>query len=125
MKESCMRKVNLGVCIASIRIMSERIPLYGIGDKVKIVNYGHLVWITKEAQKMYFEAGYSKNEIPQNLIFEEEGMYYYDLSPDLIGKIDIIREITVTQGVPKYSLDKNGSWYSEKQLELINKNPNN
>ncbi len=86
------------------------------GDKVTISNYGHLLWIYKAEQKAYFEAGMSESDKPKNIICETEDMYYFDLSPEKVGRRDIIVKAVTTQGKPQYSLALNGAWYNEDQL---------
>ena len=61
---------------------------------------------------------------PDNIISETENVWNYDRRPDLVGVIDIIDKVSIIQGTPSYSLVKTGAWFSEEQLELINKNPN-
>lgn len=97
--------------------MTERQPLYGIGDKVKIVNYGHLIWENKEV--------YPKPSTSFPIYHETENVRWLDMSPHLVGRMDLIEKVSVVQGTPKYSLNKNGAWFAEENLELVNKNPNN
>ena len=74
---------------------------FKIGDKVRIIGYGHLFW------------SYDKpsDKIPT----------WYDMSPELVGQIGIIANITNTQGIPKYALKgpNKYAWYDEKQLEKV------
>jgi hypothetical protein len=87
-----------------------------VGDKVKIINYGHFTWAYKDAwHKMY-------SSKPSNIIKETEGAYHFDISPEKVGQEDTIKLISEPQpGLIRYGLEKNGSWYSKEQLELINK----
>jgi len=94
---------------------SEQPPLYGIGDKIKIVKYGHPIWQNKHS-------GEPKMKLP--LIAEDENMWWFDLQSKLVGKVDIVCGMTTTQGVHRYSLQKYGSWYSEEQMEMVSQNPN-
>lgn len=90
----------------------ERKPIYGIGDKVRIINYGHLIWEGKPCSPI------------GKVIKETDKVYWTDLKPEYVGREDMICGVSMIQGVPSYSL-KTSSWYDEGQLELINKNPNN
>ena len=50
------------------------------------------------------------------------------MSPKLVGQSGLIDNVTMTQGKPQYSIngiEEKHAWYSEDQLELISKNPNN
>jgi len=97
-----------------------RKPKYGIGDKVKIVNYGHPIWESKICPKQ------ERLDFP--VIYEDGAFRYLDMSPKLIGKIGIIEKVDVVQGKPQYAINgipEKHAWYSEDQLELISKNKNN
>ncbi|HYD90411.1 MAG TPA: hypothetical protein VEA37_02865 [Flavobacterium sp.] len=94
----------------------ENKPKYGIGDKVAIVNYGHAMWYNKKS-------GEPSMDFP--VIEEDETFIWHDTQSHLVGMTGLINEVSITQGVPKYSIAGIGSWYGEKQLELISKNPNN
>ena len=49
---------------------------------------------------------------------------------DYLNQVGIIVKTTLTQGIYQYSIDffepidEEVAWFSEKQLEMINKNPN-
>ena len=123
-----------------------RKPIYGVGDKIKIINYGQLMWQSKKgypemiASAKQFQKKWDmklfgidikdeplvidKKVKPDNIISETENVWNYDRRPDLVGVIDIIDKVSIIQGTPSYSLVKTGAWFSEEQLELINKNPN-
>jgi hypothetical protein len=81
---------------------------FKIGDKCKIVNYGHLIWQSKKSQEPI------DKKFP--IIFEYESFVYFDIRPDLVGKEVII--IGISSSGNRYSTDL-FSWASEKQLELI------
>ena len=123
---------------------------FRIGDKVKIINYGSLIWCDKDTYRKGFainqayEKAYLKSLLtgsfeveeyvldetikPKNLISEDEKYFYYDISPEVVGQIGIISKCNKTQGIDQYSLEGikgKCSWYNNNQLELINKNPNN
>lgn len=97
---------------------NDRTPLYGIGDKVKVVKYGGVMWHRKEGQK----------PLSLPLIQETDDFWWYDTCPECVGKEAIITYVTNTQNRPGYSLKgdfNKRSWFNEEQLELISKNPNN
>lgn len=104
----------------------DRKSKYGIGDKVKVVNYGHLIWQNKTNQdaerKFHEQLGIPYKELP--VLSDDGKTQWLDLSPGLVGKEGIIDKISESgdyalSGLSKYA------WYSENQLELISKNPNN
>jgi hypothetical protein len=90
---------------------------FSIGDKVKIINYGAMCWISSEF-------AFSSKGLKT---LKEEGDYIIcDTYPELVGKEGIISEVTKTQGEWQYAI--NGltkyAWYDEEQLEMISKNNN-
>ena len=79
--------------------MEDRKPIYAIGDKVKIVKYGHPYWVNKDGD-----------------------IIVKDMSPELIGQKGLVDEVTITQGIPMYAIDGikgKHAWYNEDQMELI------
>lgn len=79
---------------------------FDIGDKVKVVEYGSLVWINHG----------------------EGAISYKDISPDLVGQIGIVSIVKECQGRWDYALERikgKSAWYNEDQLEMVNRNPNN
>lgn len=123
--------------------------IYNIGDKVRIVNYGHLNYTAKNKYqemsdyfakidykrdtKMWFNKDVTDEELekitgkakPDNIISEDKNWWACDINPSLVGKEDIIDNVSNVQNIPHYSLSKIGAWYFESQLELVNKNINN
>lgn len=89
--------------------MNKEETLYKIGDQVEIVNYGHLL-ISTEPIKEY-------------KLYKKLKYYYYDTSPELVGKKGIIIESHKTQGEDTYSLKgiSKVAWYSNNQLKLIHR----
>jgi len=79
---------------------------FGIGDKVKIINYGHQIWERIEGTDKV------------NII---------DIHPDLVGQIGMISKAEITQGIPEYAIEglAKHAWYDEGQLEMVSRNPNN
>jgi len=99
--------------------MSDVVPKFAIGDKVRIVNYGHLIWQNKNFNNEPMMA------FP--LYTEDENCWWLDMSPDLVGQIGIIQQATVTQGHSQYAIDGikgKHAWYDDEQLEMISENPN-
>lgn len=91
---------------------TKREPLYKAGNKVTIVNYGHLTWINKKLST-------AKLSFP--LIGEDENFSWHDMSPEMVGQNGIVVEAKMTQGIPCYAIhfEKGRSaWYDEKQMEL-------
>jgi hypothetical protein len=91
---------------------------FKVGDRVTIINYGHIGWIHKEEfERLTRIYGPTKLKI----IHEEDKMLSYDLRPELLGEEAVITKAIVTQGIDKYSLafDKGSiSWFTNDQLKL-------
>ncbi len=92
---------------------------FNVGDKVRIVNYGHLIWENKKAEEY-------KEKTSFKIYSEDESLRYLDIHSEMVGKEGIISNVHNNQ----YSLhfDQNNqerglktSWYHENQLELIDK----
>ena len=84
-----------------------------IGDKVKIINYGHLLMIFKNSPE-------ASTSLP--VYKENEKIKWVDMCSSIIGATGIVQKIIKTQGIPKYSLSGiNGktAWFMENQLKLI------
>ncbi len=99
----------------------EGIP-FKVGDKVRIVKYGHWFLIHKSEQALYYEAGFTSKQIPDNIIKETENTYWVDMRPELVGQIGTIRTISITQGITSYSLngiEDKVAWYNADQLEHV------
>lgn len=80
---------------------------FGLGDKVKIVNYGHLMW---------------SNDIRFGFVGEK------DISTELVGQIGMVEKAHLTQKKPSYFLKGikgKLAWYDEEQLEMVSQNQNN
>ena len=82
---------------------------FKVGDKVRVVNYGHPIW--------------SFDEMDLPLIQEQEDSKWkvYDLNPELIGQEGTVVDAHLTQDIPRYALEgpRKYAWYDEKQLELL------
>ena len=79
---------------------------FKVGNKVKIVKYGHLIWESKNVEVSMF-----KHEKPYA---EDDFGYWYDIHPELIGKTGMI---TGKSGNAGYSIDPLGDWFHKNQLE--------
>jgi hypothetical protein len=82
---------------------------YKIGDKVKVVNWGALYWANVDQ----LETGFP-------VIRRSATVIWYDMLPEIVGKIGTIKEVSMTLVQPKYSLDGipgKVAWYDEAQLE--------
>jgi len=89
---------------------------FNIGDKVKVVNYGALV----------FEAFDCDRPLPLPVYKEDKEQNYraYDIRPELVGRMAIIAGGSDKHGYSLQFKDDEISWFNLSQLELINKNPN-
>jgi len=91
-----------------------------IGDRIKIVNYGHIILFSKQERHREDRERVAKS-FP--LIKETEDFYYYDMRPELIGTEGKIVNKMHSQGSNRYSVqfdDGNRiSWFSDKQVEKL------
>lgn len=79
---------------------------FDIGDKVKVVGYGSLMWTNHGDGKVT----------------------YKDMRPEMVGQTGIVSIAKECQGMWNYALVKiegKSAWYNEDQLEMVNRNPNN
>lgn len=101
--------------------MENREPKYKAGDVVKVINYGHPAWVKKLEHEKMFNSGLAFSNVPKDIIFEQDDIYWYDQIPSIVGKTGTIKHVTDTQGIPKYSIDGihgKSAWYDEQQLEI-------
>lgn len=95
-------------------------PTLKVGDKVRIINYGHQVWWFKSDWDAWQQL-MGKVKAEPYAKSDDGKMIFLDLAPERVGREDIITKHTEPQyGFHRYALDKNGAWYSKDQLELIN-----
>jgi len=94
-------------------------PELKVGDTVKIVNYGHWIYMPRSQWEMQQKEFNFTQEKPDNVIKEEEDGWYYDINPDMVGRIGVVSSIS-SDG-KDYSLDIVGkvAWYQRQQLEKI------
>jgi hypothetical protein len=90
---------------------------FKVGDRCKIVNYGHLIWSHKEVWKEAYKAGFTTKDKPDNIIAEDENIWYHDIGTELLGKEVIIIKAHKTQGIDEYATNV-VSWLNNEQLEL-------
>lgn len=84
---------------------------FNIGDKVKIVKYGHIMTGRVDNPHMH--------RFP---IVDIEGtLMDVDVEPSLIGQTGVVVERTKTQGVNQYALHgpNKYAWYDEEQIERL------
>lgn len=84
---------------------------YKVGDKVRVVNYGHAMWVHKS---------FGESSLP--LIKEYESVRVVDLQPDLIGQQGVVGQVVIIQERPSYvveGISGKSSWYYEDQLEAV------
>jgi hypothetical protein len=90
---------------------------FKIGDKVKVVNYGHLMWVNKKIG--------GKFNLP--IVKETETYVCYDTNKGIVGNSGIVKDVKETQGFFNYSLSGikgKSAWYTEDQIEIVSKNVN-
>lgn len=96
------------------------------GDRVKIVIYGHLIWINKR------ETVKGVPVKPEGVISENETTWFIDIRPELVGKEDTVRgsynylygnkgqeSEMIDRQKCQYCLIDSGAWFAEFQLEKI------
>lgn len=87
------------------------------GDRIRIVNYFHLIWQSKKNAEQE-----GMMNVPA--VGQDKDFYYYDIDHRRVGEYGTVVECTTTQGKPQYSIyfDVGGtsSWFSENQMEAIN-----
>lgn len=88
--------------------------VFEVGDLVRIINYGHIVYNHKLSG---IDLTNSK------ILKQDENGTIVDIRPELVGETGIIDGITITQGQYSYSLigPSKHAWYYEDQLELVKK----
>jgi hypothetical protein len=88
-------------------------PKFGIGDKVRVVNYGSIMIVHPNMQEY----------VPKSA--KPLGCWRYDTDSGLVGKEGIVCEVSTPQDRPQYAIEgipQKHAWYDEEQLELITKN---
>ena len=83
---------------------------FNIGDKVRIVKYGSLLW---ENVTM------PQPEGKRHIYKDRNPIRWFDINPELVGKEAVVQEVHNTQGRPKYVLSglTKVAWYDHEQLE--------
>lgn len=120
---------------------------FNIGDKVRIIKYGHIMFWNKESyaetiailkklntdvistllfgKKIDSELPKLDLEAkPDNILSEDEYMWICDSDKDLIGQEGIVEKVSKTEGIKQYQYALTGingksAWYNEEQLEII------
>lgn len=86
-----------------------------IGDKVKVINYGHLIWYNTE------NIMWKQMENKPKIYSQIGNIAYQDINPYIVGKEGVISEIS--SHIPRmYSVDgieEKAAWYNEDQLEKL------
>lgn len=100
---------------------NERRPLYSIGDRVEIRNYGALIRVMKGTSDEDVVRKLIGADGPYNLLKEDGAIMYIDILPELVGQKGVIDKVDIVQGIPMYAVsldnpDKH-AWYYEGQLK--------
>ena len=92
---------------------------FNIGDKVRVIEYGSLMWRHKEEHNKW-ESSLGKSSFK---LYKEVGdILWLDTMPEIVGKKGVIDNISNIQGDDKYSIKGimgKTAWYNENQLELV------
>ena len=81
---------------------------FKVGDQVKIINYGHLMW------GRYKKVDGEYKHSPET----------WDMQPKIIGQIGVISQVKITQDTAGYVIDgipNKSAWYEDGQLELVHR----
>lgn len=91
-----------------------------VGDKVKIVKYGSLMWIHTEEWARMRKHDPSLPDEPRNLISKGGTFFTIDKAPQLVGTEDMVKEIKPNDGNmrTRYALEKT-AWFCREQLQKI------
>lgn len=92
-------------------------PNFKAGDSIRVINYGHLIWESKDPRTMPEEF-----RLKRKAYYETDKIRCIDLNPELVGKEGIISEASISQGEWSYAVDgipEKCAWYDEDQLEMI------
>jgi len=84
-----------------------------IGDNVKIVNYGHLVWESKTIPGARSKA---------KAYYENDKFAWIDMAPHIVGRTGKVFQKIESQGRFLYSLSGvtgKQAWFEEDQLQKI------
>ena len=101
---------------------NEKGSRYGVGDQVRIINYGHLICAHRKV--LEFEAQQVKKKVEDiySIYREEGGIVWYDMCPELVGKVGTIIRAKGSYGID--GLPGKTYWYHNNQLQLVKRKPN-
>jgi len=121
---------------------------FKIGDKVKVIKYGALMWRYKKwwqeesdhfakyqielnnrmTEMLFGESAIKEDSSnakgksePDNIYMDCGDMWWIDTLPIIVGQEGVICQVTNTQGRLKYAVDGikgKHAWYNGEQLEL-------
>lgn len=84
-----------------------------IGDKVKVVNYGHLIWAHKDS---VMNLSFPVVKVGGNIT-------WMDMNISIVGKEGIVSKVSGS-GYALEGIPEKHAWYYEDQLEMVSPNPN-
>jgi len=90
-------------------------PKFKIGDRVKVINYGHLIWSSYPNPRWVLHSRHYTG-----ISTTGKRLYYnmYDMSPELVGRIGVVSDISnntyAIEGIPGKC-----AWYNEDQLRKL------
>ena len=91
---------------------------FKLGDKVKVIKYGSLLWYNKLEWKLMLENKLTTSDKPNNILGEDDNFWFCDMQPNLVGQIGIVSKVDNNQ----YALEgisTKSAWYFGQQLELL------
>jgi len=112
----------------SIKTLPKETNKFNVGDKVRIVNWGHCLWVSlSELDVWNLKVDLEKRMIGNYPILGiSSESYTVDIRPNLVGQKAIVIKVNRCIGFNNdvsytYALKglNKSAWYSEKQLEHI------
>jgi hypothetical protein len=110
--------------------------MFKVGDKVRVINYGHPIFYKKEGYYAFQEHCHNQPTFiellmnwehvptpyvrtpPKNVIWEDDECFTKDMSPELVGQEGVIDECYHGE-YSIHGIKGKHAWYNEDQLELI------
>jgi 23S rRNA-/tRNA-specific pseudouridylate synthase len=89
------------------------------GDKVRIVGYGSIMWVTKSYREPPLKT--SGPFDLDTILYQDNDFMVVDTRRNLVGQEGVVEKSQITQGKISYAIQGPSiyAWYDEKQLELI------
>lgn len=90
-----------------------------IGDTVKVIGYGGIVWWSKVEWERAKTNGMTYLDKPSNIIKEDDNYYWTDICPKVVGQIGRIASMSGDNNYSLEGIKGKTAWYVREQLELL------